>query len=320
MSIARTGLLLAALTGLFLAIGYMVGGQGGMMIALLVAVAMNGFAYWNSDRMVLSMYGAQPVDRTSAPGLVSIVERLSARAGIPMPAVYVIDEAQPNAFATGRDPQHASVAATTGLLDLLSPQEVEGVMAHELAHVKNRDTLIMTITATFAGAIGMLANFGMLFGATRNDDGEGGHPFGFVGGIIAAIVAPLAAMLVQMAISRTREYAADQEGARICGNPLWLANALERLEQGAQHIPNAAAQSHPATAHLFIVNPLAGGSGDNLFSTHPAMANRVGALRALAASMGMTWDVRAQQQPSPQQPQTGSGPWGGAPRRRGPWG
>lgn len=317
MSYARTALLLAAMTGLFLAIGALIGGQSGMMIALVMALAMNAFAYWNSDKMVLSMYGAQQVDRHAAPGLVAIVERLAGRAGMPMPKVFIIQSDQPNAFATGRDPEHASVAATTGLLDRLSAEEVEGVMAHELAHVKNRDTLIMTITATIAGAIGMIANFGMFFGGShRNDEEGGGNGLGMLGGILIAIIAPMAAMVVQMAISRTREYAADAEGARICGNPLWLANALERLEQAAHAIPNPQAEHSPATAHLFIVNPLSGKGMDNLFSTHPNMANRVAALRAMAAEAGMTWDNRGPASPPPQ-----SGPWGRQPpSRKGPWG
>lgn len=320
MPYARTAILLAALTGLLVAIGGMIGGQGGMLIALLMAGAMNAFAYWNSDKMVLSMYGAQQVDRHSAPGLYAIVERLTTRAGMPMPKVFVIDSAQPNAFATGRDPAHASVAATTGLLDRLSPQEVEGVMAHELAHVANRDTLIMTITATLAGAIGMMANmfaFSSMFGGHRDEEESGGG-LGMIGGIAMMLLAPLAATLVQMAISRTREYAADAEGARICGNPLWLANALERLEQAAHAIPNPAAERNPATAHLFIVNPLSGQGMDNLFSTHPAMSNRVAALRGMAAEAGMTWDSRATTTAAPTVPP--AGPWGGGQRRKGPWG
>jgi heat shock protein HtpX len=319
MNYARTALLLAALTGLFMMVGWLVGGQSGMVIAFVVAAGMNLFAYWNSDRMVLSMYGAQPVDRRTAPGLVSIVERLTARAGMPMPAVYIIEEPQPNAFATGRDPEHASVAATTGLLDLLTPEVVEGVLAHELAHVLHRDTLIMTITATIAGAIGMLANFGMFFGMGNRNSEEGGSPLGAVGGILAAILAPILAMLVQMAISRSREYVADQQGAAICGNPLWLASALARLEQGAHAIPNRAAEGNPATAHLFIVNPLAGGGMDNLFSTHPSMDNRIARLREMAAAAGMTWDARGAQ-PPPRAGAARSGPWGGSKRRNGPWG
>lgn len=321
MSAAKTAIFLAALTGLFIAIGGLIGGQGGMMIAFIMALGMNAFAYWNSDKMVLSMYGATQVDRHAAPGLVAIIERLSARAGMPMPKVFIIQSDQPNAFATGRDPEHASVAATTGLLDRLSPEEVEGVMAHELAHVKNRDTLIMTVTATIAGAIGMLANFGMFFGGARHSDEEGGgNSLGMVGGILVALLAPVAAMLVQMAISRTREYAADAEGAAICGNPLWLASALARLEEAAHAIPNPAAENNPATAHMFIVNPLHGGAMDNLFSTHPSMDNRISALRGMAAEAGMTWDGRQHSSAPP----TASGPWsgdnGGTGPSRGPWG
>ena len=302
MNYARTALLLAAMTGLFVAIGWMVGGQSGMVVSFLLALAMNAFAYWNSDRMVLSMYGAQEVDSHSAPALHAMVARLAQRAGLPMPRVFVIESAQPNAFATGRDPEHASVAATTGLLTLLSPDEVEGVMAHELAHVKNRDTLIMTVTATIAGAIGMIAQFGMMFGGSqRSDENGGGSPLGAVGTVLVAIIAPLAAMLVQMAISRTREYAADAEGAAICGNPMALASALARLDQGAHAIPNHRAEANPATAHLFIVNPLTGGAMDSLFSTHPSMENRIAALRRMTV-------------PAPPVPARGFG------RRRGPWG
>lgn len=284
MNYTRTALLLAALTAFVLVLGWMLGGKTGLVIALLAAAGMNLYAYWNSDKMVLSMYQAQPVDRTTAPVLVGIVERLTARAGMPMPAVYVIDQPQPNAFATGRDPEHASVAATTGLLAMLSPEELEGVMAHELAHVKNRDTLIMTVTATLAGAIGMLANFGMFFGGNRDNGEEGGGGLGTVGTILMAILAPLVAMLVQMAISRTREYEADAAGAAICGNPLALASALARLEQGAGAVPNAVAEGHPATAHLFIVNPLTGSGLAQMFSTHPSMADRIERLQALAGS------------------------------------
>ncbi|SEH43771.1 zinc metalloprotease HtpX [Magnetospirillum fulvum] len=282
MNYARTALLLAALTAFVLVLGWMLGGKTGLVIALLAAAGMNLYAYWNSDKMVLSMYSAQPVDRSTAPLLVGIVERLTARAGMPMPAVYVIDQPQPNAFATGRDPEHASVAATTGLLAMLSPEELEGVMAHELAHVRNRDTLIMTVTATLAGAIGMLANFGMFFGGNREESEEGGGALGTVGTILMAILAPLVAMLVQMAISRTREYEADAAGAAMCGNPLALASALARLEQSAGAVPNAVAEGHPATAHLFIVNPLTGSGLAQMFSTHPAMASRIERLQALA--------------------------------------
>lgn len=284
MSTTRTAILLAALTALFLAIGHLIGGQTGMIIALVMAAGMNAFAYWNSDKMVLSMYGAQQVDRHSAPGLVAIVERLAARAGMPMPKVFIIDSDQPNAFATGRNPENAAVAATTGLLRLLSPEEIAGVMAHELAHVKNRDTLIMTITATIAGAISMIANFGMFFGASQGNsqNGQGGNPLGLIGGILIAVLAPFAAMIVQMAISRTREYEADRIGAEICGRPLWLADALTRIHNYAHQIPNYAAESNPATAHLFIANPLHGRSLDSLFSTHPNMEERVRRLRGMA--------------------------------------
>jgi heat shock protein HtpX len=285
MNTARTALLLAALTGLFLTIGWLIGGQSGMVLAFGFALMTNLFAYWNSDKMVLRMYGAQEVDRNSAPALYGIVEQLAMRADLPMPKVYVIDNPQPNAFATGRDPQHAAVAATTGLLRILSHEEIAGVMAHELAHVKHRDTLIMTITATIAGAIGMLANFAFFFGGHRDEEGNS-NPLGMIGGLLAMIIAPLAAMLVQMGISRTQEYAADREGAEICGQPLWLASALEKLDYAAHHVDNRVAEENPATAHLFIVNPLHGGRMDNLFSTHPSMENRVRALRRMAGAVG----------------------------------
>ncbi|GAB4359691.1 MAG: zinc metalloprotease HtpX [Kiloniellaceae bacterium] len=276
----RTGILMAAMTGLFLAVGYLLGGGGGMAIAFGVAVAMNAFAYWNADKMVLRMYRARPVDRSSAPAFYGIVEQLADNAGLPMPRVYIIDDPQPNAFATGRNPQNAAVAATTGLLQRLTAEEIAGVMAHELAHVKNRDTLTMTITATIAGAISMLANFGLFFGDNRN------NPLGLVGAILVMILAPLAAALVQMAISRTREYAADREGALICGQPLWLASALEKIDRAARGIDNRTAEGNPATAHMFIINPLHAQSVDNLFTTHPRTENRIARLRQLAAEMG----------------------------------
>ena len=281
MNTARTALLLAGLTALFLAVGYAIGGGSGMLIALVVAIATNVFAYWNSDKMVLRMYSAQPVDARAAPELYGLVEQLAHRAGLPMPKVYLIDNPQPNAFATGRNPENAAVAATTGLLRLLNHQELAGVMAHELAHIKNRDTLIMTVTATIAGALSMLSQFGLFFGGQREEN-QGSA----IGNILLVILAPIAAMLVQMAISRTREYSADRMGAEICGHPLWLAGALQKLDAGAQRIDNYAAEHNPATAHLFIVNPLHGRSLASMFSTHPSLEDRVRALRELAARTG----------------------------------
>ena len=276
----RTALLLAAMTALFLGAGYLMGGQGGMAIALLIALGMNAFAYWNSDKVVLRIYNARQVDGRTAPQLHGMVSQLADRAGLPMPKVYIIDSDQPNAFATGRNPQNAAVAATTGLLRSMSSEQVAGVMAHELAHVKNRDTLIMTITATLAGALSMLANFALFFGGSRN------NPLGIVGVILMMILAPLAAMLVQMAISRSREYEADRIGAEICGHPLWLAGALERLESASRQIDNVAAERNPATAHMFIINPLHAHKVDSLFSTHPNTANRVARLRQMAGAAG----------------------------------
>lgn len=277
MNYFRTSLLLAAMTALFLGIGFMLGGSGGMMIALLLALAMNGFAYWNSDKMVLGMYGAREVDEASAPEYVRMVRLLSENAGLPMPKVYIIDMEQPNAFATGRNPENASVAATAGLLQLLGPQELAAVMAHELAHIKNRDTLIMTITATIAGAISMLANFALFSGDNRN------NPLGIAGVLLLMVVGPLAAALVQMAISRGREYEADRMGAEICGRPLWLASALEKMQISAGQIDNVPAERNPATAHMFIINPLHARQMDSLFSTHPSTANRIARLREIAA-------------------------------------
>jgi len=277
---ARLYLLLAGLTALFLFAGYMMGGQGGMIIALLVAAGMNVFAYWNSDKMVLRMYRAREVDARTAPALYGAVEHLARNAGMPMPKVYVMDNPQPNAFATGRNPENAAVAATTGLMNLLNQNELAGVMAHELAHVRNRDTLTMTITATLAGALSMLANFALFFGGNRD------NPLGIVGVILMSILAPLAAMVVQMAISRTNEYKADATGAEICGHPEWLASALEKLENGARRIDNHAAEHNPATAHMFIVNPLHVHKMDGLFSTHPPIAERVRRLRAMGVQSG----------------------------------
>jgi len=269
-------MLMAAMTALFLFVGFMLGGEMGMILALVVALGMNVFAYWNSDKLVLRMYGARAVDAGEASGLHRMVEQLAANAGLPMPAVYIIDSDQPNAFATGRNPENAAVAVTRGLLSRLKSEEVAGVVAHELAHIKNRDTLTMTITATIAGAISMLANFGLFFGGNRN------NPLGFVGVLLVAILAPLAAALVQMAISRSREYEADRIGAEICGRPLWLASALEKIDRMAGAIDNRQAEGNPATAHLFIINPLHAHAVDGLFRTHPKTADRIARLRALA--------------------------------------
>jgi heat shock protein HtpX len=281
MNYLKTGLLLAAMTALFGAVGYLIGGEAGMLIALALAAAMNLFAYWNSDRMVLSMYGAREVDAQTAPEFYRLIQTLAQRAGLPMPRVYVIDSDQPNAFATGRNPEHAAVAATTGLLHRLSREEIAGVMAHELGHVKNRDTLIMTVTATLAGAIGMLANFAMFFGGSRDSEGNRGG-LGIIGSLAVMILAPFAAMLVQMAISRSREYAADRAGAEISGDPGALASALQRIAGEVAHVPNPQAEGNPATAHMFIINPLSGHGVDSLFSTHPSTENRVAALLQMA--------------------------------------
>ncbi|MAM95958.1 zinc metalloprotease HtpX [Parvibaculum sp.] len=280
MNTIKTGMLLAALTALFMGLGYLIGGMGGAMIAFVVAAGMNLFAYWNADKVVLRMYKARQVDETSAPNYVRIVKRLAQNAGLPVPKIYIIDNPQPNAFATGRNPENAAVAATSGLIRMLSPEELAGVMAHELAHIKNRDTLTMTVTATIAGAISMLANFALFFGGNRNAGG-------IIGSLALAILAPMAAGLVQMAISRTREYSADAGGAEICGNPIWLASALEKIDNAARHgAPNEDAEANPATAHMFIINPLNGQGRDNLFSTHPATGNRISALRRIAQAMG----------------------------------
>ena len=279
MNYFKTGLLIAAITALFLAVGFLLGGTTGMLIALAVAVAMNGFAYWNSDKMVLKMYGARQIGRNEAPGLYRMVEDLAARAELPMPKVFIMENPQPNAFATGRNPENAAVAVTTGLMRILNEQETAGVIAHELAHIKNRDTLTMTVTATIAGAISMLANFALFFGGGRD------NRIGIIGTIAIMILAPLGAMLVQMAISRTREYSADHTGAEICGNPEWLARALQKLEKSARGIENITAEKNPASASLFIINPLHGQRADNLFSTHPSTANRVARLAELAKSI-----------------------------------
>jgi heat shock protein HtpX len=286
MSYLRTAILLAGLTALFMGVGYLLGGWSGAVIALFIAAAMNLFTYWNADRLVLSMHGAQEVDERTAPEFVHVVAELASRAGLPMPRVYIMDNPQPNAFATGRNPAHAAVAATTGLLNMLSREEVAGVISHELAHVKNRDTLLMTVTATIAGAISMLAQFGMFFGGGQRD-GNANSGIGLIGTLVMVVLAPLAAMLVQMAISRTREYAADDMGARISRDPQSLASALAKIDAAAHEIQNVPAEQNPATAHLFIINPLSGERMDNLFSTHPSTENRIAALEHLAAQMGL---------------------------------
>jgi heat shock protein HtpX len=307
MNTVKTGMLLAFLTALFMGVGYLIGGTGGMAIAFVVAAGINLFSYWNSDKIVLRLYHAKEVDAGSAPELHRMVQRLASQANLPMPKVYIIDNPQPNAFATGRNPENAAVAATTGLLQQLQPEEIEGVLAHELAHIRNRDTLTMTITATIAGAISMLANFAFFFGGSRDNN----NPLGLIGILIAAIVAPIAAMLVQMAVSRTREYAADRMGAEISGRPAWLASALAKIGRAAARVENVPAERNPATAHLFIVNPLSGARMDNLFSTHPATENRIAALRAMEAEFGGHGGA------GPVPEFAGAGPW--ETRPRGPW-
>jgi heat shock protein HtpX len=308
MNYAKTGLLLAVLTGILVAMGGVVGGQTGMVIAFVIAAGMNLFALWKSDTMVLRMYGAREVDARSGGEYYRIVQGLAQRAGLPMPRVYIMDNPQPNAFATGRNPKNAAVCASTGLLEMLSAEELAGVMAHELSHVKNRDTLTMALAATIGGAISMLAQylqFGALFGGNR-DNNSG---VGWVGALIAMILAPLAAMLVQMAISRSREYAADRMGGQICGQPLWLASALRKIEGYARQIPNEQAEAAPATAHLFIINPLSGQGMDNLFSTHPNTENRIAELEKLAQQMGAS-SRRGQSEPWGRSSGGVRGPWG----------
>jgi heat shock protein HtpX len=309
----RTALLLAGMTALFGVIGMLLGGTNGMLIALGVAAAMNVFSYWNSDKLALRAHNAQEVDEASAPELHAMVRELAQEAGMPMPRVYIIDDPQPNAFATGRNPENAAVAATTGIMHLLTREELAGVMAHELAHIKNHDTLTMTITATLAGAISTLANFGMFFGGGRE------RPNMLVT-LLVSILAPMAAMIVQMAVSRSREYEADKLGAEICGNPVWLADALAKIAGGVERTPSESAERHPQTAHMFIINPLSGQGYDNLFSTHPDTGNRIAALMdqasrmgyaAIPASNGFLEGARRN-------------PWGssaaGGTQKRGPWG
>ncbi|WP_375690317.1 zinc metalloprotease HtpX [Pseudooceanicola sp. LIPI14-2-Ac024] len=328
MGYVKTAILMAAMTALFMGVGYLLGGSGGALIALVVAAVMNLMTWWNSDKMVLRMHNAQPLGANDPYGLHQMVAELSRNAGLPTPAVYLIQTDQPNAFATGRNPTNAAVAVTAGLMRTLSREELAGVVAHELAHIKNHDTAIMTVTATFAGAISMLANFALFFGGSR-------ERLGTIGTIAMMILAPMAAALVQMAISRTREYAADKEGAQICGHPLWLASALEQIQRGAARIDNVAAENNPATAHMFIINPLHAHKRDALFATHPATENRVAALRQLAAEMGQGAAPSPRRDAAPRAPEPPQGdPWGGAEvppqapravppqrgRKPGPWG
>ena len=324
----RTFVLLAGMTALFMAVGYFIGGTGGMMIALAFAAATNVFAYWNSDKLVLRMQNAVPVERSRAPELYDMVDVLSKRAGIPTPAVYVIETDQPNAFATGRDPNNAAVAVSSGLLRQLDTREVAGVVAHELAHIKNRDTLTMTITATLAGAISALAQFGLFFGGGNNNRD---NPLGGIGSLLMVFLAPVAAMMVQMAVSRTREYEADKHGAEISGDPLALASALNKIATLAGRQVNVAAERNPAMAHMYIVNPLSGQRMDNLFSTHPDTGNRIAALQRLAGEMRVD-DKGPRPQPRPRPASRGTSSGGGwrvptAARTdndgsgaRGPWG
>lgn len=273
MNMLKTTMLLAALTALFMALGYTLGGSGGAVISLLVAAGMNLFTYWNADKIVLKMHNAREVDAASEPNFHGMVANLARRANMPMPRVYIIDSPHPNAFATGRNPENAAVAATTGLLSMLSRDEIEGVMAHELAHVKNRDTLIMTMVATIAGALSMLANFGLFF---RDNDRNG------LATLLAVLIAPFAAMIVQLAISRTREYGADRTGAEISGKPLALASALAKISGAAQAIPNPVSERNPSAAQLYIVPTHV----SEMFSTHPATENRIAELQAIAEQMG----------------------------------
>lgn len=323
MNYAKTALLLAVLTAIFLAVGAAVGGKSGLVLAFFMALVTNVFSLWKSDTMVLKMFRAQEVDDRTAPEFVTLVRELAQRAELPMPRVYVMNSPQPNAFATGRNPSNAAVCASTGLLEALTREELAGVIAHELAHIKNRDTLTMALAATMGGAVSMFAQylqFGLIFGGARNND----RGYGWIGTLFAMIVAPLAAMLVQMAISRSREYSADRMGAMIAGNPLWLASALKKISALAHQIPNQRAENFPAAAHMFIVNPLTGKGIDNLFSTHPNPENRIAQLEALAREMGVTSyaDVSGGREPPSVSQQNGD-VWIGGQRynqsRRGPW-
>ena len=278
---------MAAMTGLFLVVGYLVGGTGGMAVAFLFAAGTNLFAYWNSDKVVLSMYGARPIDERGAPELAHIVRRLAGQAGLPMPKLFIVENDQPNAFATGRDPEHAALCVTRGLLKRVDEEELAGVLAHELGHIKHRDTLTMTITATIAGAVSMLANFAFFIGGY----GRRNNLLGMIGILLVTLLAPIAAVLVQMAISRSREFDADKAGAEISGRPLWLASALQKIDHAAQAIDNEPAEANPATAHMFIINPLHGNLS-GLFASHPSTGERIARLKAMAS-----------------EPTRSSGPW-----------
>jgi len=280
-NLMKTAILMAAITALFMAIGSLLGGQQGMMLALVVALGMNFFSYWFSDKLVLKMYNAQEVDESSAPQFYRMVRELAQTAQLPMPRVYLIEEDAPNAFATGRNPEHAAVAATTGIIRVLTERELRGVMAHELSHVRHRDILISTISATMAGAISMLANFAMFFGG-RDSEGRSTNP---IVGLLVMLLAPLAASLIQMAISRAREFEADRAGAEISGDPRALASALQKIHRIAQGIPLEATERHPETAQMMIMNPLSGGGLRGLFSTHPSTEERVERLLQMASAM-----------------------------------
>ncbi|MEO1280818.1 MAG: zinc metalloprotease HtpX [Pseudomonadota bacterium] len=317
MNYVKTAMLLTFLTGILVAMGAAAGGQTGMVIAFVVALAMNFFSFWQSDTMVLKMFRGQEVNEQTAPDYYRMVKDLAARADLPMPRVYILPQEQPNAFATGRSPERSAVACSEGLMRVLNRDELAGVIAHELAHIKNRDTLTMTIAATIGGAISMLAQwmqFSMMFGGNGNRSG----PLGWVGMLAVALLAPFAAMLVQMAISRSREYQADEMGAQICGNPIWLASALDKIAgPSARQVVNETAENIPAAAHLFIVNPLTGRGVDNLFSTHPNTENRIAALGELAKKWGMT-STQSSMPGRPAPPQTAT-PHGHGDAQPGPW-
>ena len=302
----KTFLLMAAMTGIFMSVGALMGGMSGAVMALMIAAGLNVFTYWNADKIVLRMQGAKPADPIGHRQLMDMVERLALRANVPTPKTYIMETDQPNAFATGRNPANAAVAITTGLMHVLDDDEIEAVMAHEMAHVVNRDTLIMTMTATIAGAISMMTNFFFLFGSSR-----GQNP---LAGLALVILAPFAAMIVQMAISRTREYGADRGGAELSGKPLALASALRKIEQIAHghHVLNQKAEESPAMAHMYIINPLGAHKMDGLFATHPKTANRVAELERMANEMGRGSYAGAQVSwtPTAKTKQSHRGPWG----------